>query len=87
VGNKCDLEAERAVKKEEGQALAATVGAIFFETSAKENINVEDIFRSIAVELHKKIMQKSKESDLKLKEKMKTGTPAVTETSKPKERN
>jgi|EP00769_Ergobibamus_cyprinoides_P001098 small GTP-binding protein len=46
VGNKCDLEEERAVSKEEGEALAAELGksVFFMETSAKENINVSELF-------------------------------------------
>jgi len=63
VGNKCDLKEDRAVSKEEGEALAGKMGAIFYETSAKENINVEEMFTSIAVQLHKKVMQKSKEKE------------------------
>lgn len=41
VGNKIDLEGERVVKKEEGEKLAKEFGAIFFETSAKANINID----------------------------------------------
>lgn len=40
VGNKCDLEGERAVPREEGQSLAKKINAIFYETSALTNINV-----------------------------------------------
>lgn len=40
VGNKSDLEEERAVKKEEGQVLAKKIDAIFYETSAKTGANV-----------------------------------------------
>jgi GTPase SAR1 family protein len=41
MGNKCDLKGERAVQREEGELLAKKIGAIFYETSALENINVE----------------------------------------------
>lgn len=47
IGNKCDLKSERVVSKDEGAILAKKIGAIFYETSALENINVEDIFNSI----------------------------------------
>lgn len=40
VGTKCDLEEERVVAKEEGINMAAKINAIFYETSAKNNINV-----------------------------------------------
>ena len=41
VGNKCDLEGERAVGREQGAALARSWGnTSFMETSAKSKINV-----------------------------------------------
>ncbi|CAM4807125.1 unnamed protein product [Rotaria magnacalcarata] len=44
VGNKCDLEDERVVGKEVGQTLARNWGSTFLETSAKQKINVNEIF-------------------------------------------
>lgn len=46
VGNKCDLEDQRQVKKSEGENLATEWGenSSFFETSAKEKINHEECF-------------------------------------------
>eukprot|EP01096_Ripella_sp_DP13-Kostka_P016652 TRINITY_DN817_c0_g1_i1.p1 TRINITY_DN817_c0_g1~~TRINITY_DN817_c0_g1_i1.p1 ORF type:complete len:198 (+),score=79.14 TRINITY_DN817_c0_g1_i1:104-697(+) len=44
IGNKCDLESERAVSKEEGAAFAAKNGLTFLETSAKTSDNVEEAF-------------------------------------------
>ncbi|MCH0629797.1 GTP-binding protein [Kocuria palustris] len=44
VGNKCDLEIERQVLFEEGQALANQFGCKFLETLAKQRINVEEAF-------------------------------------------
>lgn len=35
VANKLDLQADRVVTKEEGEAIAAKYNAIFMETSAK----------------------------------------------------
>jgi len=44
VGNKCDIdESKRAVPYSKGQALASEFGIKFFETSAKSNINVEEV--------------------------------------------
>ena len=40
VGNKCDMEDERVISYERGKQLADSLGLEFFETSAKENINV-----------------------------------------------
>jgi GTPase SAR1 family protein len=44
VGNKCDLHAERQVSSAEGLALARSQGISFMETSAKNRINVEEVF-------------------------------------------
>ena len=44
VGNKCDLITERQVSTQEGCDLAAKHGVRFLETSAKDDINVEDAF-------------------------------------------
>lgn len=41
VGNKCDMEDERVISFERGKQLAEQLGIEFFETSAKENINVK----------------------------------------------
>ena len=46
-GNKCDLESERQVPREEGQKFAESKGCPFFETSAKEALNVEEAFISL----------------------------------------
>ena len=44
VGNKCDMdESKRAVPFSKGQALADELGIPFFETSAKNNINVTEV--------------------------------------------
>lgn len=48
AGNKCDLEARRAVPIEEAQAYADETGLLFFETSAKSGTNVSELFTSIA---------------------------------------
>ena len=40
VGNKCDMEDERVISFERGKHLADSLGLEFFETSAKDNINV-----------------------------------------------
>ena len=38
VGNKTDLDAKRVVSAEEGQALAAKLGAEYVESSAKQDV-------------------------------------------------
>ena len=44
VGNKVDLEAERAVTIEEGKKCASQMHAQFIETSATEPINIDELF-------------------------------------------
>jgi small GTP-binding protein len=48
VGNKCDLDNLREVKKGEGKAYADGINAPFFETSAKAGDNVESAFLALA---------------------------------------
>lgn len=48
AGNKCDLSSQRAVETEYAQAYAQEAGLLFFETSAKNAINVMELFASIA---------------------------------------
>ncbi|KAI4165462.1 MAG: hypothetical protein LQ342_000872 [Letrouitia transgressa] len=53
VGNKCDLDAERQVSKQEGQDLARQFGCAFIETSAKSRINVDNAFYDIVREIRR----------------------------------
>ena len=49
IGNKMDLESERQVSKEEGEELAAEIGAlVFLETSAKTGTGIENAFNQVA---------------------------------------
>lgn len=47
LANKCDLEEEREVKKEEIKGKADELGIEFFETSAKTNLGVDEAFDKI----------------------------------------
>nr|XP_046267221.1 ras-related protein Rab-3D-like [Scatophagus argus]XP_046267230.1 ras-related protein Rab-3D-like [Scatophagus argus] len=47
VGNKLDLEEDRQVPTEDAQRLATELGFQFFEASAKDNINVKQVFDSL----------------------------------------
>ncbi len=59
VGNKNDEKAERKVSEEEGKALAEANGGMkFFETSAKEDLQVTEAFYGLAKEIKEKILDK-----------------------------
>ena len=51
VGNKNDLEKDRKVTFEKGKEFANLHGMKFFETSAKENINVEEVFKEMTKDI------------------------------------
>jgi GTPase SAR1 family protein len=44
AGNKADLEDSREVDRKEAAAYAETIGALYLETSAKDDTNVQDLF-------------------------------------------
>jgi Ras-related protein Rab-21 len=44
VGNKVDLKKDRVVSLEEATEFAQSVGAVHYETSAKENFGVKEMF-------------------------------------------
>ncbi|XP_007242628.2 ras-related protein Rab-3C [Astyanax mexicanus] len=47
VGNKCDMEEERIVSVDSGRLLAEQLGFEFYETSAKDNINITQTFQRL----------------------------------------
>jgi Ras-related protein Rab-1A len=54
VGNKADLNDKRAVKTDEGEALARQFGVPFLETSAKDASHVEEMFVTMTGAMKKK---------------------------------
>ena len=66
IGNKCDLEEKRQVSKEEGKKVAEENNMIFFETSAKDNINIDETFLKSAQKILENIKNKvyDEEEDL-----------------------
>ena len=51
VGTKIDLEEARCVSKETGEMLAKEMGLKYFETSAKENINIKETLSSLVEDM------------------------------------
>jgi small GTP-binding protein len=72
VGNKIDNEDLRKISTEEGEKLAAEYDAKFFETSAKENIRVIEVFNYITEEINNQNHKKEGESIEKKKNKPNT---------------
>ena len=48
IGNKSDLNDERIVSQDEGRMLAKQYEMAFIETSAKENVNIEEAFDRVS---------------------------------------
>ncbi|KAJ5080695.1 small gtp binding protein rab8 [Anaeramoeba ignava] len=67
IGNKCDLENQREVSKEKGKEFADKIGIPFFETSAKENINIDEAFEKLI----KMILETNPEPNFHKREKSK----------------
>lgn len=51
AGNKTDLENQREVESSAAAAYAQEIGAMYLETSAKDDINVHDIFAQLSERL------------------------------------
>ncbi|GFR61060.1 Ras-related protein Rab-1C-like [Elysia marginata] len=51
LGNKSDLESGRKVSKEDAEEYAASIDALFYETSALKNMGIEDAFLKVSKNL------------------------------------
>lgn len=72
-GNKCDILEKREVEEEQAEEFAKTNNLTYFETSAKENININEGFRKIAEDAYEKAggslgMQLDKQNNNKKKQ-------------------
>ena len=54
VGTKCDLEGEREIDQSEAQQLASDNNMQYMETSAKEGININEMFQAIIDQVYVK---------------------------------
>jgi small GTP-binding protein len=55
IGNKCDLEDQRQVTKQEALDFARKHNLKYIETSAKTNENIESVFVYVSTNLHKQV--------------------------------
>ncbi|PRP76500.1 ras-related protein Rap-1b-like isoform 1 [Planoprotostelium fungivorum] len=60
-GNKCDLVDQRVISTEQGTNLGLEIGASFYESSALQGLNVEELFVDLVKQVNK--MQPKKETD------------------------
>lgn len=58
VGNKLDLDGQREVGTEEIQELALSLGMHFFETSAKDNTNIDKSMEYLVDLIAQKLAEK-----------------------------
>ena len=64
VGNKCDLENERKISKEQGQDKARNLNCAFFETSARNGVNISEIFDDLANNIYEKTGGNKNDEDI-----------------------
>lgn len=84
VGNKSDVP-NRQISFEEGKALATEYNLQFFETSAKDNTNVDQTFEAIARETKTRLLKYEKSNDKRAASSDNTSTP-VKLTEKPSQK-
>jgi Ras-related protein Rab-8A len=66
VGNKIDLDSERVVSTSEGQKIAKEHGMDYFEVSAKENINIQEVMTYIMDKVYNNLYaNKETEADMR----------------------
>ena len=67
LGNKCDMEEHRQISKVCGESIAREYGIPFLETSAKNNINVEEAMLQISERILDKLNDANPESSQTIK--------------------
>ena len=56
VGNKCDWDEKRVISEDQGKDLAQSLDIKFIETSAKNNVGVEDAFFTLARDIKSRLI-------------------------------
>ena len=77
VGNKIDLENERQISKEEAEKMASSYSLKYFETSAKENIGINEFMLNLITDILQKNDKEKNEDNENIqleKEKLEKGT-------------
>ena len=65
--NKCDLpKADWVVDSQLAQKFASEVNILFYETSAKENINIHNVFHQLAEQLVASDVQREERAGFKI---------------------
>eukprot|EP01115_Flamella_aegyptia_P008943 TRINITY_DN3748_c0_g6_i1.p1 TRINITY_DN3748_c0_g6~~TRINITY_DN3748_c0_g6_i1.p1 ORF type:complete len:212 (-),score=28.71 TRINITY_DN3748_c0_g6_i1:97-732(-) len=59
IGNKCDMVDKKVIDTEKGQQLADEYAIKFMETSAKNSINVDNAFITLAQDIKKRLIDSS----------------------------
>jgi len=72
VGNKIDMESYRVVTREKGENLANEYDMNFFETSARENINITEMFTTMVRDIIKDMVELKTDKTVDLKKKIPT---------------
>ncbi|KAF6214504.1 hypothetical protein GE061_009247 [Apolygus lucorum] len=82
VGNKFDLTSKRAVDVETAESFSEEQGIPFIETSAKNNVNVENAFMRMATEIKERIGPISCAGDIPPNIKIDSGKCSVADPNK-----
>ncbi|KAJ6243364.1 small gtp binding protein rab8 [Anaeramoeba flamelloides] len=83
LANKIDREEDRKVTKKMGQEIANEYGMPFYETSARNNINLEQAFTKLVRNIQRDILDLEKDNDIiSLKEKKLPKTEQIIEVER-----
>lgn len=63
VGNKCDWDEKRVISEDQGKDLAQSLDIKFIETSAKNNVGVEDAFFTLARDIKSRLIDSQSSSN------------------------
>lgn len=82
VGNKTDLDKDRTVHIDEAQSYAQAVGATFFETSAKQNEGIEELFLELTtLMIQHSDLKEAKASSLKRNNSVRSSNRLIVDDS------